>query len=364
MNKNVLSVGALALAILSITSCKKDPVEPVDPTPIKEYTVPTTYNFANTDYTKARQAVLMAVELDAYLKIANAGSTLVALDQNKINNMFANTGNPFTNTDLNSAGFNITSLTSDASLYKAYADSVVMFNTGVTASQGVGGFVPRGANKIVVGPNGVEYGQAFIKGTMGALMFKEAVALLNSVKSMSDADTAAAQKAWDAAFGYLSVPVNYDTSVVYQSADPLKPLLWGGYLAERGKAIQAGGTIFQAFLKGRAAIGGYDATVRNAQADIIMEKWEQLAAAAALNYVTAPTASSAIGNLGTQFHALSEGLGFIMAFKYRPANSKLSAADFQTLSNILHKDFYVLVNQSGFTDLVTAQNILKNTYGL
>src|SRR5690606_16045156 len=114
---------------------KKDPVEPIDPTPVKEYTVPTTYNFANADYTKARQSVLMVVELDAYLKTANAGHTLVALDQTKINNMFSNTGNAFTNTDLNNAGFSITALTSDAALYKAYADSVVMFNNGVTASQ-------------------------------------------------------------------------------------------------------------------------------------------------------------------------------------------------------------------------------------
>jgi hypothetical protein len=364
MNKILFPAATILCAAISFTSCKKDETPIIDPTAVKDYTVPTTYTFSNVDYTKARQAVLMVVEVDAYLKIANAGSTLVALDQNKVNNMFSNTGNPFTVADLNSAGLNITGLTSDAALYKSYADSVVMFNTGTAASQGVGGFVPRGSNKIIVGPNGVEHGQAFVKGTMGALLFKEAVRLLTGVKTMATADTVAAQKAWDDAFGYFAVPANYDSSVTYASTDVNKPLLWGGYLAERGKSIQAGGTMFQAFLKGRAAIGGYDITVRNAQADIILEKWEQLAAAAALHYVTAPTASSAIGNLGTQFHALSEGFGFIAAFKYRPSNSKLSNADFQTLNNIIHKDFYVLINQPGFTDLVTAQNILKNTYGL
>jgi hypothetical protein len=181
---------------------------------------------------------------------------------------------------------------------------------------------------------------------------------------MSAGDTIAAQAYWDEAFGYLSIPSDYDSSKTYASSDPNRPLLWGGYLAERGKAIQAGGTLFEAFRKGRAAIGGYDITVRNAQADIILAKWEQLSAAAALNYVTAPTASSAIGNLGTQFHALSEGFGFIMTFKYRPSSSKLSAADFETLKNIINKDYYVLISQSGFTDLVTAQNILKTSYGL
>ena len=54
----------------------------------------------------------------------------------------------------------------------------------------------------------------------------------------------------------------------------------------------------------------------------------------------------------------------MLALQYRPATSKLTAADFTTLNNIIHKDFYDLVAQPGFTDLVTAQNILKNTYGL
>jgi hypothetical protein len=350
----------LSLA-LTAPSCKKD--KNTDPD-VKAYTVPATYNFGNTNYTTATQRTRMAVELDSYLKTANSGSTLVALDLNKVNNMWNNTGSAFTESSLNTSGINIATQTADAALYKSYADSVLIYNNGTTAAQGTGGFVARGTNKIIVGPRGLEYGQAYTKGIMGSLCFKEAVSLLSSVKAMDPKDTIAAQAAWDNAFGFLSVPANYDTSVTYASTDPNKPLLWGSYLAERGKPIQAGGIIFGAFLKGRAAIGGYDRTVRDAQADIIMDKWEQLAAAAALNYVTAPTASSAIGNYGTQFHALSEGFGFILSLQYRSAKSKLSAADFNTLNTIIHKDFYTLVNQAGFTDLVTAQNILKTTYGL
>ena len=361
MNKKLCAATAIMCAVVSVSSCKKDD----DSLPaIKSYTVPTTYNFSNANFTKSTQLAKMVVEIDAYLKTANAGSSVVTLNQSKLNNMFSNTGNPYADATLNTSGINITTFTSDAPVYKAYADSVLMYNNGTTATAGTGGFVARGTNKIIVGPRGLEYGQAFVKGTMGGLFFKEAVNRLNAVKSMPVTDTINAQAAWDAAFGYLAVPVNYDTSVTYASSDPNRPLLWGGYLAERGKAIQAGGVIFQAFLKGRAAIGGYDVAVRNAQADIILAKWEQLCAAAALNYVTAPTASSAIGNYGTQLHALSEGYGFIASLKYRSANSKLSAANFETLKTIINKDFYVLLNQAGFTDLVTAQNILKNAYGL
>lgn len=360
--KQFLLPSLVIIAALSATSCKKDE-KTKDPS-VKPYTTPTTYEFGNANFSKSKNLVKMTVEIDAYLKTANTGSSVVSLDQSKLNNMFSNSGNPFADASLNSTGINVTSFTSDAALYKSFADSVLKFNTGTGASQGTGGYIARGSNKIIVGPRGLEYGQAYVKGAMGALFFKEAVRLLNEVKALKAADTTTAQSKWDEAFGHLAVPANYDSATVYANTDPNRPLLWGGYLAERGKAIQAGGTIFNAFLKGRAAIGGYDVNVRNQQADIIIAKWEQLAAAAALAYMTSPTASSAVGNLGTQFHALSEGFGFIAALKYRPSGSKLSAADFEKLNAIVHKDFYDLVSQPGFTDLVTAQNILKNTYGL
>ena len=363
MRQQIITAATVTCAILAFSSCTKD--KETRPS-VKPYTVPTTYTFSNTNYTKSTQRVKMAVEIDAYLKLANAGSTtsIVPLDQAKLNNMFSNTGNPFTDASLNTSGINITELTADAATYKTYADNVLLYNNGTPAAQGTGGTVARSANKIIVGPTGIEYGQAFIKGTMGAMLFKEAAVVLTAVKSIPASDTLAAQAKWDEAFGYLAVPANYDTSIVYTSSDVNRPLLWGGYLAERGKAIQAGGTIFQAFLKGRAAIGGYDVAVRDAQVDIILAKWEQLAAAAALNYVTSPTASSSIGNLGSQLHGLSEGFGFIASLKYRPSNSKLSAADFEILKGIMNKDFYTLLNQPGFTDLVAAQNLLKTVYGL
>ncbi len=361
MRSYYLPAAALLTLAASVTSCKKD--KNTDPD-VKAYTVPATYNFGNANYTTSTQRIKMAVELDTYLKTANAGSTLVPLDKTKADNLWNNANNPYSDASLNTSGINIITPMANVSLFKSYVDSSIIYNNGTTASRGTGGFVPRGTNKIIVGPRGLEYSQAYTKGVMGSLFFKEAMRLLASVKAMDPKDTATAQAAWDQAFGYLAVPSDYDTSKTYASTDANRPLLWGGYLAERGKSIKAGGIIFSAFLKGRAAIGAYDKTVRNAQADTIMAKWEQLAAASALAYVTSPTASSAIGNLGTQFHALSEGLGFILALQYRSANSKLSAADFTTLNNIIHKDFYELINQTGFTDLTTAQNILKNTYGL
>ncbi|HEY0608717.1 MAG TPA: hypothetical protein VGD35_03650, partial [Chitinophaga sp.] len=67
---------------------------------------------------------------------------------------------------------------------------------------------------------------------------------------------------------------------------------------------------------------------------------------------------------GAQFHALSEGHGFIASLKYRAAGSKLSDADYQKLVTIMNTSFYTLVNESGFKSLNEAKVILTTTYSL
>lgn len=356
---NTRSILTSTLFALLLASCDKD-----DDSIVKPYTVPTTYTFSNANFTASANRNKMAEELRVYLNTAQKGSAVTPLDATKINNMWSNTGSPFANASLNTSGYNIKDFSGSATLMKAFIDSISLYNTSTAATQGNGGYLVRNSDKIIVGPRGLEYVQGYAKGIMSTLFFKEAVRLLTEVKTVAATDTTKAQALWDEAFGNLSVPYNYDSTVAYTSSNPDRPVMWGGYLWERGKPIQAGGTLFSAFLKGRAAIGGYDATVRNEQADIIIAKWEQLAARSALVYMNIPTLSSSVGNLATQFHALSEGYGFLMALQYRPASSKLTAANYETLKTIINKDFYVLINQAGFTDLVTAQNILKTAYNI
>lgn len=360
MTRSFLTV---SLAALLLASCKNNDND--DIITVKPYTVPTTYSFANASYSVSANRSLMAEELRAYLNTAHqTPATITPLDAAKINNMWNNTGSPFANAALNTSGLSIKTISSNPELIKKFVDSIVIYNTNTPATQGTGGFLLRNSGKIIVGPRGLEYIQGYAKGYMSTAFFKEAVRLLTEVKSVSAADTAKAQKIWDEAYGNLSVPNDYDTSKSYASSDPNRPLFWGGYLKERGVPIKAGGIIFGAFLKGRAAIGGYDTKVRNEQADIIIAKWEQLAARAGLVYVNMPTLSNNIGNLAAQFHALSEGYGFLMALEHRPAGSKLTAANYAIIKAVMAKDFYVLINQPGFTDLVTVKNILMDTYDI
>lgn len=357
--KYVKNMAMVSLVLVGLSSCSKDDSKGDE---IPTYEIPTTYNFQGAAYNSSSIRIKQMLELDAYLRTANNG---IALDPVTATNLFNNTNNPFTEAALNSSGINLAEKTTEASVYKGYIDDLVSHSKITTeASNGSAGYITRGSAKIIVGPEGLENTQSVSKGMMGSLFFKQAMDLLSSTKS--DATVELQQQHWDEAFGHLAVPTDYDPTVTYDAAlaFPAKPAYWGGYLAERGKNIDAGKIIFDAFLKGRAAIGAKDTKVRDEQITIIQNIWEKLAANAAYNYVYSPTLAANAGNLGTQFHALSEAFGFISALKYRAAGSKLSDADYTKLQEIIATNFYTLVNEAGYAKLVEAQNILKNTYEL
>lgn len=363
MNKLLSRLPLLLLisSFVAFTSCDKDDTDQIEP-----YDVPATYNFNGADYNASTARVKMAVELNSYL---GSGSTTI-LSQQKANQLFTNTNAPFTNTDLNTFNVNLAEKTADATLFQGFIDQQVANSSANTtpATDGTSGFIPRGSGKILVGPQGLVYNQAFAKGMMGSLFFKEAMTILSTIPSEDNTPktegVTAMQRRWDEAFGYLGIPADYDTAKAYANTDPNRPLLWGGYLAERGKPIQAGGILFEAFRKGRAAIGAEDYVVRDQQIKVIQETWEKLAAVSALSYVTSTQASSNVGNLGNQFNYLSEGYGFVLALKYRPAGSKLTEANYQKLIEVLTTNYYTLVNEPGFAKLKEAETILKTTYNL
>jgi len=361
--KNSLLV---ALTIVGFSSCKKDNN---NDTAIEPYTVPDTYNFTGANFASSTSRVSMMLELDTYMKSA----TTVKLDGTKTTNMFNNTNSPFTNTALNSSGLNLSDKTTDAAQFKGYIDLLVSNSqaNNVLATKGTFGYLMRSAtSKIIVGADGYEYGQVALKGMMGSLFFKQAMDILSAVPS--DATIALQQQHWDEAFGYLAVPIDYTPDKSYTTAPlnalvfPAKPALWGGYLAERGKNINAGKVIWDAFRTGRAAIAAKDTKVRDQAITDIQMMWEKLAANAAYAYMNIPQASANVGNFGTQFHALSEAHGFIETLKYRvKSKSNLTDADYNIMWNIITtNDCYTLVGETGFTKLKQIATILKTTYSL
>src|SRR4030095_13291276 len=89
--------------------------------------------------------------------------------------------------------------------------------------------------------------------------------------------TAMAHK-FDLAYGYFSLPVNYDTSAEFATNNRPDLLFWGNYIRERGLYIQAHDIIWKAFRTGRAAIVAKDMPEVNEQVAIIKEYWEKVAA--------------------------------------------------------------------------------------
>lgn len=362
------SLLSLTLAAL-LFSCTDN--TSVDPNAPKEYTVPATYNFANADYKESASRISMWQGFQNYL---GKGSSRV-LSADTVNYLWNNTNSAFTNelasnipyaaNDLNGLNYNLVGKVADAAAFKALADSVVAvskFNQQA-GSKGIPGKI---GNRLLSG-KGLEFNQVVAKGLMGGLILNNVNAILDKIptdnnSTATDGKATEMEHNWDLAFGYVGIPMDYDTAYDYRS-QPVKadrPLAIGGYFTERASYIQAGGRTYEAFRTGRAAIAAKDYTARDKAIATIEEYLEKTLAASAYYYVTAPQSTT---TLDSKFHGLSEGAGFVTALKYRPANSKLTAAKYQKLVDIMNTSYYTLAEDANNTKLKEAQAILTEAYG-
>lgn len=362
MKKRVLAVTAITCSVFVISCDKDDDFN---------YTVSDAYNYTNVEFAEATATVNMWQGFQTYL---GRGATR-QLSQDTVNYLWSNTNNAFTaefisnlpNTpaQINASGFNLVSKVTDAAVIKALADSMVKISAFYNTN-GAEGKPGKQGNRIF-NHSGFEFNQGVAKGLMGALVLAKVIQHLDASVS-ADNSTVTAGKGtameheWDMAFGYVGIPKDYDTTKAYAGTDVNRPLAVGGYFGERGKYIKAGGTVYEAFRKGRAAIAAKDYNARNAAINTIKEYIEKTFAAACYYYISHP---QAITDKPSQLHELSEGRGFIIALKYRASNSKLTAANYQTLLDILgvSQSAYALINDASFTKLKQAQQILTTAYG-
>lgn len=363
MKKGILILTAITCSV-SMVSCDKDDDAP-------SYTVPDAYNFTNVEFAEATASINMWQGFQFYL----GRSASRQLSQDTVNYLWNNTNNGFTtefitnlpNTaaQLNASGFKLSTQTADPAVIKAMADSMVVVSQFYNTAGSEGKPGKQGSR--LFNFSGFEYNQGVAKGMMGALVLSKVNAHLDAaVKADNNTVTpgkgTAMEHEWDMAFGYVGIPTDYDTSKSYAGTDPKRPLAIGGYFGERGRYIKAGGIVYEAFRKGRAAIAAKDYNGRDAAIATIREYLEKTLAAACYYYVTHP---QAITDKPAQLHELSEGRGFIIALKHRAATSKLSASNYQTLVSILGLDqnAYGLINDASFTKLKQVQQILTTTYG-
>ena len=217
--------------------------------------------------------------------------------------------------------------------------SEVFPNQNTLASAGVAGQIADGTTVRYVNAAGLEYNQAVNKSLIGALMVDQ---MLNNYLSPSVLDEAnnidnntnnilvegesytEMEHKWDEAFGYLFGAAGTNFS------DPLSTLgedsFLNKYLSRVNDDSDFSGianSIFEAFKLGRAAIVAKDYDLRDAQANIIKEDISEVIAIRAVYYLQQGKINIANGDLGTAFHALSEGFGFVYSLRFlRQANSQ------------------------------------------
>jgi hypothetical protein len=342
--KTIVRLTACAAVIaLFATSCKKkDKDEEVTEEPVS-YNVPTTYDFGTIDTIAPKQAIAMLAEFSGYIRKTHvAAGTPVILDPVKLNDYYANTNSPFSTAALNTSTYNLKNATGNAmNLPTLFAETFLdakeaSTNASVkvdstTASDGKSGKLVKPAvgttagRYILVDANGVEYKEFIEKGVMGGVFYFQATTLLNTISGFDNTakvnGLTAQESAWDKAFAYYGVPVNFPTVKT-----GLKN--WGNYGNSVDDAIGCNATIMNAFIKGRAAISNGDNATRDAQRDIVVKTWEKVAAAKFISYVKGAKLNTA--QPADFHHGLSEGVGFILAFKYNSAKT-ISDADIATL---------------------------------
>ena len=326
------------------------------------YEVPTTYNFENVDYSGQTQRLGMLTEMVNYMKTANTVG--VALNAQKLKDMYANQNAPFTDPELNAATskqiknkvFDL-----DQMLFEEYIDKLVAASQSTTAgSDGVAGVVTSndGTKKYLMDANGFEYAQIIEKGLMGALIYYQATAVYLSDEKIGpsvDNTNVVAGKGttmehhWDEAFGYFGVPKDFPTTAA--------TAYWGKYTMARDQHLQSNTKLMNAFLKGRAAITNKDMAAKVNARTAVRTEWEKVVAATAISYMNKAKADFADDALRN--HALSEGMAFIMALKYNP-DKKISNQQIDAILNHIGINFYNVT----VAGIDAARNELSSIYGM
>lgn len=333
-----------AVFAATFTSCDNDDEASITNNVI----APATYSFernseSSVAYSGQTTRIKMADELAAALLDDS-------LDEVSIDAMFAHVegANNFSDAFLNASDKSVRSKvaastdffaanSTDATAIKSEFDGFIAAQANDvfpfwnnTATAGVAGQLQEagGGSVRYMGPKGLEYDQAFVKGLIGSLMVDQ---MLNNYLSTAvldggdyrvdnDNDLVATGKPytdmehkWDEAFGYLYGAEVDATSPVLNVDQYLNKYLNRVESSPNFNGIAA--TIYDAFKLGRAAIVAKNYDVRDQQADIIKEEVSNIIGIRAVYYLQVAQNFLA-ADKATAFHDLSEGYGFIYSLQF------------------------------------------------
>jgi len=205
-------------------------------------------------------------------------------------------------------------------------------NQNQQAEAGVPGQIPDGSGARYINGQGLEYNQMVAKSMIGALMADQ---MLNNYLSPSVLDEAGNREEndngetaegsnytnmehkWDEAYGYIygtsADPANPNPTI---GSDDIFLNKYTGQVSEDADFSTLSEDIYEAFKLGRAAIVAGDYELRDEQADIIQEAVSTVIGVRAVYYLQAGKRQIEANELGSAFHSLSEGYGFIYSLQF------------------------------------------------
>ena len=227
------------------------------------------------------------------------------------------------------------------------------------------GQIADGNTARYISGDGLEYNQAVGKALIGALLVDQicnhylSPAVLDAGNNIADNDNnlneegqlyTSMEHKWDEAYGYL---YGAASDVSLPLANLSEDDFLSKYLTRVDEDEDFNGIaqeIFDAYKTGRAAIVAGDYVTRDKQAEIIKEDISEVIAIRAVYYLQSAKTALQSGQMGSAFHDLSEGYGFIYSLRFtRQANSNASYFTKDEVENFIAQ----LTSGNGFWDVQT-----------
>lgn len=205
-------------------------------------------------------------------------------------------------------------------------------NWNVVAEEGVPGQIADGSGERYINALGLEYDQMVAKSMIGALVVDQMLnnylspAVLDEASNREDNDNGVTadganytimEHKWDEAYGYVyglsPDPANPNATI---GQDDIFLNKYIGRVIGDEDFADYDEIIFDAFKLGRAAIVAGDYETRDEQAAIIQKAVSEVIGIRAVYYLQAGKRQIANNELGSAFHSLAEGYGFIYSLQF------------------------------------------------
>ncbi|MCC8358581.1 DUF4856 domain-containing protein [Salinimicrobium sediminilitoris] len=378
------SLFAALLGGLALSSCSSDDdITVVEPT----VEIPTSYSFSREGSTSVSYSG-QTTRLEMSKELFTAFNDFDNATEESLSNMFANENNPFSSDDLNSSSKSVKSKVAASQAYFS-GNSVesndiknefegwisqqvneVFPNKDQVAAAGVAGQIADGSNVRYVNAQGLELNQVFAKSLIGGLVADQMLNNYLSTAVLDEGDNIANNDAkvledgknyttmehkWDEAYGYLygdpSIPTDNPNNALGESNDKLLFNYLGRVDADDDFAGIAE-DVFEAFKTGRAAIVAGDYELRDEQTAIIQKNISKVIAVRAVYYLQGGKEAIANGEMGSAFHDLSEGFGFLYSLRF--THDPVTNAPYLSKSELDTFKEQLLAGENGLWDVEPA----------